>query len=42
MRLTLHVPEGDDAATMRRVVQDHLDRFAHREAPLPFSWTSAS
>lgn len=33
--------EGEDAATVERlkqVVADHLDRFAFREAPLPFDW----
>lgn len=39
--LTLHVPDGEDAENMRQVVQNHLDRFAHREAPLRYDWTSA-
>lgn len=33
--------EGDEAATvetMKGVLADHLDRFAFREAPLPFDW----
>lgn len=34
----LTVPEGEDAERMRRVVQEHLDRFAFREAPLTFDW----
>jgi len=34
----LTVPDGEDADWMRRVVQEHLDRFAFREAPLSFDW----
>jgi uncharacterized protein len=34
----LTVPDGEDAARMRTVVQEHLDRFAFREAPLTFDW----
>ena len=33
--------EAEDAETMERmkgVVSSHLDRFAFREAPLPFDW----
>ncbi|TPP10489.1 DUF2218 domain-containing protein [Rhizobium glycinendophyticum] len=26
---------------MKEVVSSHLDRFAFKEAPLPFEWTSA-
>ena len=36
----LTVPEDGDAARMRTVVQEHLDRFAFREAPLSFDWRS--
>jgi hypothetical protein len=36
--VTLDVPEGEDAARMQRVVAEHLDRFAFREAPLAFDW----
>lgn len=34
--------EAEDAETVERmkgVVSSHLDRFAFREAPLPFDWT---
>ncbi|RVT43242.1 DUF2218 domain-containing protein [Sphingobium algorifonticola] len=34
--------EAEDAETVERmkgVVANHLDRFAFREAPLPFDWT---
>jgi uncharacterized protein len=34
----LSVPDGEDAGRMRTVVQEHLDRFAFREAPLTFEW----
>jgi hypothetical protein len=36
--LVLTVPAGEDVARMREVVAAHLDRFAFREAPLPFDW----
>ncbi len=32
------VPDGEDEARMRRVVEEHLDRFAFREGPLTFDW----
>ena len=35
------VAEGGDLARMQQVVADHLDRFAFREAPLPFDWQVA-
>ena len=34
----LSVPADGDAARMRQVVAEHLDRFAFREAPLTFDW----
>lgn len=34
----LTVPEGEDAARMRGVIAEHLDRFAFREGPLRFDW----
>jgi len=36
--VALTVPEGEDVANMRGVVERHLDRFAFREAPLTFDW----
>jgi len=38
--LTVRVEAPDDEALTRMtgVVADHLDRFAFREAPLPFDW----
>lgn len=34
----LTVPAGEDAARMRTVVEEHLNRFAFREGPLTFDW----
>lgn len=36
--VTLSVPEESDAERMQKVVAEHLDRFAFREAPLSFNW----
>ncbi len=41
LALRLDVPDGGDAAKMQHVVQEHLDRFAFREAPLAFDWRPA-
>lgn len=38
LTVTCTVAEGGDIARMQQVVADHLDRFAFREAPLPFDW----
>jgi len=41
-QLTVTLETGD-AATLERmktVVAEHLDRFAFREAPLPFTWSA--
>jgi hypothetical protein len=41
LKLTL---EAEDEATLERmkgVLATHLDRFAFREAPLPFLWSAA-
>jgi hypothetical protein len=32
-------PDGDPAR-LRQVFEDHINRFAFREAPLPFVWTA--
>ncbi|QIG81035.1 DUF2218 domain-containing protein [Stakelama tenebrarum] len=39
VRIDASVPEQRD--TMKGVVASHLDRFAHREAPLTFDWQDA-
>ena len=36
--LELSVPESEDTARMRTVIEEHLDRFAFREGPLTFDW----
>ena len=33
-------PDGD-AVRLRQVFEDHINRFAFREAPLPFEWTGS-
>lgn len=39
--ITLHALEGADSDRFKQVVEEHLDRFAHKEAPLDFSWRAA-
>ena len=36
--LELAVAEGEDVGRMRKVVEEHLDRFAFREGALTFDW----
>lgn len=36
--IALHPDAGADVERMKKVVADHLDRFAFREAPLAFNW----
>lgn len=38
----LYPREGADLAKFKHVVEDHLDRFAHKEAPLEYSWRAAN
>lgn len=38
LEVTVTVPEDGDLVQMQDVVARHLDRFAFREAPLPFDW----
>lgn len=40
--LALTVPEDDDPAQMRRVVEEHIDRFAFREGPLTYDWVGGA
>lgn len=37
--VTLTVAPGADPGRLRQVFEDHINRFAFREAPLPFDWT---
>lgn len=36
---TIEAPDAETLERMKQVVADHLDRFAFREAPLPFPWS---
>jgi hypothetical protein len=36
----LDAADAEHIEGMKRVVADHLDRFAFREAPLPFAWVA--
>jgi hypothetical protein len=36
--VTIEGKEGEAVERMKGVVASHLDRFAFREAPLPFDW----
>ncbi|WP_033921679.1 DUF2218 domain-containing protein [Sphingomonas sp. 37zxx] len=38
LALVLSVPTDGNDDRMRGVVEEHLNRFAFREAPLPFEW----
>jgi hypothetical protein len=38
LRVTIEGEEGEAVERMKGVVASHLDRFAFREAPLPFDW----
>jgi uncharacterized protein len=35
---TIEAPDAETLARMKTVLAEHLDRFAFREAPLPFDW----
>ncbi|MBA2936589.1 DUF2218 domain-containing protein [Sphingomonas sp. CGMCC 1.13654] len=36
---TIEAPDSETLDRMKTVVAEHLDRFAFREAPLPFAWS---
>ncbi|MGK2909314.1 MAG: DUF2218 domain-containing protein [Sphingobium sp.] len=36
--VTVKAPDAEAVERMKGVVADHLNRFAFREAPLPFDW----
>lgn len=38
LAVTLTLDDPEQAPKMQEVVASHLDRFAFREAPLPFEW----
>lgn len=41
LEVRLDVTDPDAVERAKEVVATHLDRFAFREAPLPFDWTVA-
>ncbi len=40
--VTLETQDGDSIERLKAIVADHLDRFAFREAPLPFAWSAST
>jgi hypothetical protein len=38
LTVAISASDVETLAQMKRVVAEHLDRFAFREAPLPFDW----
>jgi hypothetical protein len=38
LRIRIEADDAETAERMKGVVASHLDRFAFREAPLPFTW----
>jgi hypothetical protein len=38
--VTIEAEESETLERMKGVVASHLDRFAFREAPLPFEWSA--
>lgn len=41
LEVELDAPDAEGLVRMKKVVADHLDRFAFKEAPLPFDWQPA-
>jgi len=39
LTVTVEADEDETLQRMKNVVASHLDRFAFREAPLPFEWS---
>jgi hypothetical protein len=40
--VTIETDDPDSVEQLKAVVAKHLDRFAFREAPLPFEWSASS
>jgi hypothetical protein len=40
--ISIEAADGDTLAVTKDVVASHLDRFAFREAPLPFEWRDSA
>ncbi|MPT47359.1 MAG: DUF2218 domain-containing protein [Sphingobium sp.] len=41
LEVALDAPDSEALIRMKKVAADHLDRFAFKEAPLPFDWQPA-
>jgi hypothetical protein len=41
LEITLRPLDGADLEKFKQVIEEHLDRFAHKEAPLEYSWRAA-
>ncbi|WCT72141.1 DUF2218 domain-containing protein [Sphingomonas naphthae] len=41
LTVTIDAAEAEALPRAKQVVAEHLDRFAFREAPLPFEWVDA-
>lgn len=41
LSITIDANDPTSSERLKEVVASHLDRFAFREAPLPFEWASA-
>ena len=39
LQVTIEAKDSEEVERMKGVVASHLDRFAFREAPLPFDWS---
>jgi hypothetical protein len=40
--VTIETDDMESVERLKVVVANHLDRFAFREAPLPFEWSAGS
>ena len=40
--VTIETDDAESIEQLKEVVAKHLDRFAFREAPLPFEWSATS
>jgi hypothetical protein len=38
LKVRIDAPDAETLERVKRVIAEHLDRFAFREAPLPFAW----
>ena len=40
--ITIETDDMESVERLKEIVANHLDRFAFREAPLPFEWSASS